>query len=47
MRTVADAADLATVGVVEGAGRLPTILRVYRTITRMIREQKPERLMLR
>lgn len=42
MHTIADAREVATVGVVEGVGRLRTLLRVYRTLARRLREEKPE-----
>jgi lipid-A-disaccharide synthase len=42
MRTVADAREVATVGVVEGVGRLRTLVRVYRALARRLREEKPD-----
>ena len=42
MHTIADAREVATVGVVEGVGRLRTLLRVYRTLARRLREEKPD-----
>jgi lipid-A-disaccharide synthase len=42
MRTVADAAEVATVGVVEGIGRLRTLVRVYRTLARSLRTEPPD-----
>jgi lipid-A-disaccharide synthase len=42
MHTIADAREVATVGVVEGAGRLRTLLRVYRTLARRLRDEKPD-----
>lgn len=42
MRTVADARDVATVGVVEGIGRLRALVRVYRTLTRILRQERPD-----
>jgi lipid-A-disaccharide synthase len=42
MHTIADPREVATVGVVEGVGRLRTLLRVYRTLARRLREEKPE-----
>jgi lipid-A-disaccharide synthase len=42
MRTIADAREVATVGVVEGVGRLRTLLRVYRTLARRLRDEKPD-----
>jgi lipid-A-disaccharide synthase len=41
MHTIADAREVATVGVVEGVGRLRTLLRVYRTLARRLREERP------
>src|SRR4029453_8945898 len=42
MHTIADAREVATVGVVEGVGRLRTLLRVYRTLARRLREERPD-----
>ncbi len=42
MRTIADAADVATVGLVEGLGRLGTLARVYRTLATMLRREPPD-----
>ncbi len=42
MHTVADAREVATVGVVEGVGRLRTLLRVYRMLARRLREERPD-----
>ena len=42
MRTVADAREVATVGVVEGIGRLRALVRVYRALTRILRREKPD-----
>jgi lipid-A-disaccharide synthase len=42
MHTIADAREVATVGVVEGVGRLRTLLRVYRTLARRLRDEKPD-----
>ncbi len=42
MRTVADSAEVATVGVVEGIGRLRALVRVYRTLARSLRTQPPD-----
>jgi len=42
MRTIADAREVATVGVIEGVGRLRTLLRVYRTLARHLRDEKPD-----
>jgi lipid-A-disaccharide synthase len=42
MRTIADAREVAMVGVVEGLGRLRTLLRVYRTLARRLRIDKPD-----
>jgi lipid-A-disaccharide synthase len=42
MRTVADAADVATVGVVEGVRQLRTLVRLYRALARGLREHPPE-----
>jgi len=42
MRTVADVADVATVGVVEAAGRLRSPARTYLTLSRMLRRERPD-----
>src|SRR4029450_10213676 len=42
MHTIADAREVATVGVVEGAGRLRTLLRVYPPLPRRLRDEKPD-----
>jgi lipid-A-disaccharide synthase len=42
MRTIADAREVATVGVIEAVGRLRTLLRVYRTLARRLREERPD-----
>ena len=42
METVADAAEVATVGILEGAGRLRALVRTYRTLVRRIRESRPD-----
>jgi lipid-A-disaccharide synthase len=42
MRTLADAADVATVGVVEGARSLGTLLRLYRQLVRCLRDDPPD-----
>ena len=42
MRTVADARDIAKVGLVEGVGRLRAILRAYRTLAGMLRAGQPD-----
>ena len=42
MRTVADAREVATVGVVEGMGRLRTLVRVYRALARRLRDEPPD-----
>jgi lipid-A-disaccharide synthase len=42
MRTVADAGEVATVGVLEGVGRLRTLVRVYRALARQLREERPD-----
>jgi len=46
MRTVADVAEVATVGVIEAVGRLRTLARTYRTLSRMVRDDKPDLLIL-
>jgi lipid-A-disaccharide synthase len=42
MRVVTDAEDIATVGVVEGIGRLRTLVRAYRGLVRALREERPD-----
>jgi lipid-A-disaccharide synthase len=42
MRTLADAREVATVGVVEGIGRLRALVRVYRALTRILRRERPD-----
>ena len=42
MHTVADAGEVATVGVLEGEGRLRTLVRVYRALARQLREERPD-----
>jgi lipid-A-disaccharide synthase len=42
MRTIADAADVATVGLVEGLGRLGALARAYRTLAAMLRREPPD-----
>jgi lipid-A-disaccharide synthase len=42
MHTVADSSEVATVGLVEGVGRLRALVRAYRTLTRQLRETPPE-----
>jgi lipid-A-disaccharide synthase len=42
METVADAAEVATVGVLEGAGRLRALVRAYRALVRRIRAERPD-----
>jgi lipid-A-disaccharide synthase len=42
MQTLVDAADVATVGVVEGARHLPALFRVYRALVRRLREDPPD-----
>jgi lipid-A-disaccharide synthase len=42
MRTIADAGDVATVGVVEGVRQLGTLMRLYRALTRTLRENPPD-----
>jgi lipid-A-disaccharide synthase len=42
MQTIADVADVATVGFVEGAGRLGTLVRAYRKLSRMLRRDRPD-----
>jgi lipid-A-disaccharide synthase len=42
METVADANDVATVGLTQAAGRLRTLWRAYRTLARRLREAPPD-----
>ncbi len=42
MQTLADAADVAIVGVVEGARHVPALLRIYRALVRRLREDPPD-----
>ena len=42
MRTIADAADVATVGLVEGIGRLGILARAYRSLSRILRRERPD-----
>jgi len=42
MRTIADARDIATVGLLEGVGRLGAILRAYRALAGMLRGGQPD-----
>jgi lipid-A-disaccharide synthase len=42
MRTIADAGDVATVGVVEAVGRLGTLARTYRQLAAMLRRDRPD-----
>src|SRR5581483_2850547 len=42
MTTVADAGDVATVGVTEAIGRLRALWRAYRTLVRRLREDPPD-----
>src|SRR5262249_6111640 len=42
METVADARDVATVGVTEAAGRLRALWRAYRALVRPSREDRPD-----
>jgi lipid-A-disaccharide synthase len=42
METLADASEVATVGLTEGIGRLRALVRVYRTLARSIREAPPD-----
>ena len=42
MQTVADASEIATVGLTEGMGRMRALLRAYRTLVRRIRETPPD-----
>jgi len=41
MRLVGDAEELATVGIVEGVGRLRALWRAYRGLTRILRTERP------
>ena len=42
MRTIADASEVATVGLTEGAGRLGALLRVYRLLVARLRDDPPD-----
>ena len=42
MATVADAADVATVGLTQAAGRLRVLWRAYRTLVRRLRDDPPD-----
>jgi lipid-A-disaccharide synthase len=42
METVADAGEVATVGFLEGAGRLRALVRAYRALVRRIRTERPD-----
>jgi lipid-A-disaccharide synthase len=42
METVADAADVATVGLTQAAGRLRALWRAYRTLVRRLRDDPPD-----
>src|SRR5882724_1414511 len=42
MRTVADAGDVATVGIVEGVRHLRTLFGIYRVLVRRLREHRPD-----
>jgi lipid-A-disaccharide synthase len=42
MHTVADVGEVATVGVLEGVGRLRTLVRIYRALARQLREERPD-----
>jgi lipid-A-disaccharide synthase len=42
MRTIGDAGEIATVGLVEGAGRLRALVRLYRALARVLREDPPD-----
>ena len=42
METVADASDVATVGLTQAAGRLRALWRAYRTLARRLREAPPD-----
>jgi lipid-A-disaccharide synthase len=42
METLADASEVATVGLTEGIGRLRALVRVYRTLARRIRDERPD-----
>lgn len=46
MRTIADAADVATVGVVEAVGRLGVLARTYRALARMLQRERPDLVIL-
>src|SRR3989454_6820127 len=42
MQTVADASDVATVGLTQATGRLRTLWRAYRTLARRLRDEPPD-----
>ncbi|HEV7734432.1 MAG TPA: lipid-A-disaccharide synthase [Candidatus Binatia bacterium] len=42
MQTLADAGEVATVGLLEGAARLRTVVRIYRELRRRLRENPPD-----
>jgi lipid-A-disaccharide synthase len=42
MRTVADSSEVATVGVTEATGRLRVLVRTYRALARVLREEPPD-----
>jgi lipid-A-disaccharide synthase len=42
MHTLADAGEVATVGLLEGAARLRTVIRIYRELRRRLREDPPD-----
>jgi lipid-A-disaccharide synthase len=42
MHTLADAGEVATVGLLEGAARLRTVVRIYRELRRRLREDRPD-----
>jgi lipid-A-disaccharide synthase len=42
MHTLADAGEVATVGLLEGAARLREIVRIYRELRRRLREDRPD-----
>jgi lipid-A-disaccharide synthase len=42
MQTIADASEIATVGLTEGVGRMRALLRAYRLLVRYIRETPPD-----
>src|SRR4029453_9244174 len=42
MRTVADSSGVATVGVTEATGRLRKIVRTYRALARILRDDPPD-----